>query len=393
MKKINNYLCDFPTLKNNDIAYFDYSATTFMPNIVFDKWNQSNIYCGVSIGRGNNVLTKRAKQQLEEAEKIFHNFFGLPNEYDLIYTKNVTESINLVSISLKNELNPLDIILVGPYEHHSNYLPWRKLAQETGAMFFEIPMLKNDELDYEFIKKYKDRIKIISISSVANTNGYYIDVNKISNIINDDTYFLVDQSQLTAHKKIISNKKIGVHFISSHKMYGPKNISLIAVKTSIIEKMEPVILGGGMVENVGYETKWNNGRMKFFSGTIDISLIAAFAEACKYINKVTYEKIAEEDKINSEIIKKCLLNNGYKIINSNNSVNYIISFYHKDIHPHDINEYLSQKNIIIRSGNICSQNSLRKLNINAINRISLGIGITKENLEKLCNELGAIVNE
>lgn len=390
IKKAN----DIPTLIRNKISYFDSSATTFMPQRVIDKWIEVNINAGVSIGRGNNNLSQKAKEELEKAEKIFTDFFKFNNDYDYIYTKNVTESINLLSIALEKKIKILDIILVGPYEHHSNYLPWKRLAEKTGAIFFEIPVLQNGELDYEYIEKYKDRIKVISISTVANTNGYHIDVNSICNIINDDTFLFVDQSQVTAHMEIIQNERISAHFISSHKMHGPKNISLISIKKQLINDLEPVILGGGMVENVGYSTKWINNRMKFFSGTIDISLIAAFAEACKFMKEYTYKKIKSNDEKYSKIIKKTLKENGYIIINEgNHCVNYIISFTHSQIHAHDINEFLSKNNIIIRSGNICSQNSIRKLNINAINRISLGIGLEEQDINKLCSKLGELTNE
>lgn len=385
---------EIPTILKNQISYFDSSATTFMPQRVIDKWIDVNTNSGVSIGRGNNILSLKAAHELEKAEEIFTNFFNFNNNYDYVYTKNVTESINLLSLSLENKIKIFDIILVGPYEHHSNYLPWKRLSEKTGAIFLEIPLRENGELDYEYIKKYKDRIKVIAISTVSNTNGYYIDVNNICNIINNDTLLFVDQSQVTAHMEIIQNEKISAHFISSHKMHGPKNISLMSIKKDLINELEPVILGGGMVESVGYNTKWHNNRMKFFSGTVDISLIAAFAEACMFIKEYSYDNIKLNDDKHSKIIKKALKENGYTIINEDNfCVNYIISFTHSKIHAHDINEFLSQNNIIIRSGNICSHNSIRKLNINAINRISLGIGLEEQNIEKLCSKLGELANE
>lgn len=146
-----------------------------------------------------------------------------------------------------------------------------------------------------------------------------------------------------------------------------------------------------MVETVGFKTEWLESNKKFNAGTMDISLISAWVEACKFIEKITYKDIEKRNNKYSKIIKETLKESGYEIIEiKDNCVNYIISFIHPNIHAHDINEYLSSKNIIIRSGNLCSQNALRKIESNALNRITLGIGISDADVKILCNELRRI---
>lgn len=386
-------LYEFPTLKSTKVKYFDYASTTFMPYSVMNSWKKYNVSCGVSIGRGSSILSNKATKELKKSEQVFKDFFGFDEEYDFIYAKNVTEGINLISLAIKENVNALDIILVGPFEHHSNYLPWKRLAKENGALFFEIPVLDNGEIDYDYIKKYKSRIKIISISSVCNTFGYKINIDKICDIIDYNTFLFVDDSQFATHNKLVQNDKISGHFISSHKMYGPKNISLIALKKDVIYKLSPVLLGGGMVETVGYNSTWLEDRRKFFSGTMDISLVVAFADACKFMESFGFELIQKRDEIYYHIIEQCLLENGYNIVRIGECVNYIISFTHPKIHSHDINEYLSKENIIIRSGNVCSQNSLKKIEFSSINRISFGLGVSLRDIYYLCDCLRRIVNE
>jgi cysteine desulfurase/selenocysteine lyase len=382
----------FPTLESNRVHYFDYSATSFMPERVMNKWREINCNSGVFIGRGSNILNKKAELILHESEQCFAIFFGLSEEYKYIYSKNVTETINILALSLEQQINPLDMIVVGPFEHHSNYLPWKYLAKKTGALFCEIPLNKQGDIDYSYLARNKDRIKIISISAVSNSFGYCIDVNKICDIIENKTLLFVDQSQVSAHTKIFTNDKIAGHFISSHKMYGPKNIAFVAVRQEIIKKLNPVILGGGMVDYVGFQDMWLDGRDKFLAGTMDIALIAAWAEACRFISDISYNFIQSRNEYYNKIIITALKEFGYKrIVINNNCVDYIISFTHDTIHPHDISEYLSNLNIIIRSGNLCSQNSIRKINNNAINRISLGLGITDNDVNILCTELGKII--
>ncbi len=372
--------------KNNKLHYFDYAATTFMSKEVMDKWIEVNSLSGVSLGRGNSILTKKASSYFDESNKRILDFFNLSKNYYNIYAKNVTEAINLIALGLDNYLKPLDIIVVGPFEHHSNYLPWKYLAKRTGALFFEIPLDKKGNVDYDYLNRYKDRIKIVSVSSVSNSFGFKLDINKICKRINDNTLLLVDESQIVAHEKINTNKRVGIHFLPSHKMYGPKGIAASAVRKDLINIINPSILGGGMVDNVSYEDTWLDNERKFMSGTFDVSLVSAWAEACSFLNKNDYLNQNKTNEYYKKIIKT-LKDNNYIIISNKDCAKYIISFIHPSIHAHDINEYLSEKNIIIRSGNLCSQNAIRKIETNAINRISLGIDTTDEDVEALCEEL------
>ena len=373
-------------VKNNNIHYFDYAATTFMSKDVIDKWIEVNTLSGVSIDRGNSSLTNKAMKYFVESDKSILDFFDLYENYSNIYTKNVTEAINLIALSLIDKIKQLDIILVGPFEHHSNYLPWKYLAKKTGALFYEIPLKKNGNVDYDYIERYRSRIKVISVSAVSNSFGYRLDIDRICNSISDETILLIDDSQIVAHEKINNNKKISVHFLPSHKMYGPKNIAAAAVRKDLIETIDPIILGGGMVDNVSFEDSWQKHNRKFMAGTFDISLLSAWAQACSFLNRLNY---LDQSKINkySDRIVSVLRDNGYIVLSDNNCSKYIISFIHPRIHAHDISEYLNSRNIIIRSGNLCSQNAIRKIETNAINRISLGIDTNDDDVNSLCIEL------
>lgn len=383
----------FPILRDFPISYFDYAATTFMPEQVMAKWREVNSTSGVFLNRGNNILTKHAKYELQCSENIFRDFFNLPDEYCFIYFKNVTESINVFALSLekKDSIGVPDIILVGPYEHHSNYLPWENLAKRVGATFCEMPTDNFGNPDYSFIEDNKDRIRVISISAVSNSFGYTIDIEKICSLISGETILLVDQSQVSAHMPILHNERISVHFLSSHKMYGPKNIAMAAIKRRLLDILEPVFLGGGMVESLGFENTWEKGRRKFFAGTMDIGLIRAWASSCEFISEISYSVIKQKNDFYSKKILKILYKyNFHPVFLENKCVNYIISFIHKKFHAHDINEFLSNNNVIIRSGNLCSQNALRKIGIYAINRISLGIGINDRDIQNLDEAMGKI---
>lgn len=388
---MNNINCS--VIKKNNIKYFDYSATTFMPDCVIEKWVEYNSLIGVSINRGSSILSKKSSLELEKSEETIKSFFDL-GDYDIIYNKNVTEAINHFAMGIEKIIKPMELIVVGPLEHHSNYLPWIRLAKKTNSLFMEIPLLENGELDYSFIDDNKDNIRIISISAISNSIGYKIDLNEIIKRINDRTILCVDDSQVVGHEKINNNDRIDVHFIPSHKMYGPKNISITFINKRTEKIVEPIVIGGGMVEKVGYETTYLDNINRFKAGTFDVSLVSAFSEACTFLTKKDYLDYSDKIKKYSKCIQRELVKNGYKLIRFDNKcVDYIISFYHPKIHAHDIEEFLNSNGIIIRSGNLCTQNSLRKLEVSAINRISLGLYVTRKDVDFLCEKLKEIAYE
>ena len=282
---------DFSLFRNNkDITYLDYAATTFMPDQVIKSWVHYQQNTGVSYNRGNGILSDIAENEYNKAKKIILNFFSAEETYDFVFGKNATECLNIVAYSLRDCLNQGDVILMGPYEHHSNILPWEKMAKETGACLVQLPLLEGGNINYSFWDSLdKKRIKVISISMVSNINSYAIDTMWLKAVKNDcDAIIILDVSQQVGHCEL-DCEKIGAdaYIMSAHKMYGPKNIGAAIVKKQLIEKMNPVLVGGGMVWNsLGAGPTWQLGAKKFEAGTFDVGLVSAWSEACKYLNSI-----------------------------------------------------------------------------------------------------------
>jgi len=369
---------------DQEIAYFDYAATTFMPQQVIEKWVEYQKNVGIFYGKGYNKLSIKAIEKFNEAESIMHKHFGIDESYEFIYGKNTTEVINIVALGIKKKIKPLDYILVGPYEHHSNLLPWKYLAKDREAIFLEMPLKSDGNIDWGYLEEIKNAVKVVSFSSVSNISGFKVDLNKVCEIF-DKSYIFVDESQQVAHKSLNTNNRITGYFLTSHKMYGPKNIAGALIKKSFLEDLEPTLLGGGMVNSVGLEDVWADYKHKFEAGTIDIGLIRAWAEACIFLHNVGYEYIEELEnycylRVREEMEK-------YKkicILDSHLDSKCMISFVDKQIHAHDVEYIFSKNNIIIRSGNLCAQPSIRKLEEVAINRISFGLGVSERDLDRLC---------
>ena len=381
-------------LKTKEIKYFDYAATTFMCKAAIEAYVEYQKNVGVLWGKGDNRLSEESHKIFEESVDTIRQHFGINDEYKLIIGKNVTELVNIIAHSLKKIISPMDIILTGPYEHHSNYLPWKYLARETEAIFMEMPLRENGEINIEYLAETADKVKIVAFSSVSNVNGYQMPIEKLMEIFSEETMIFTDESQKVGHDKINLNKKITGYLLSSHKMYGPKNIAGAFLKVELIDKMAPFFLGGGMIYHQDYDDTWSEGVQKFYAGTYDVGLLAAWSAACKYIQEISYEKIKSREAKYFEKVKEELEKmSQVKIINGANSVKSLISFVNKKMHAHDVEKFLATGNYIIRSGNLCGQSALRKLGYNAVNRISFGAETDLEQVKELCNQLKNIDEE
>lgn len=371
----------------NNIHYFDYAATTFMCDAALNGYNAFHKNIGILWGKGHNELATLSKNCFDEAIRGLHDHFNIDNEYGVLLGKNTTEVINVIAYSIEHMIQPWDVILVGPYEHHSNYLPWKYLAKRTNAMFIEMPLDSDGNIDLKYLKSIAEKVRVVAYSTVANTNGFFIK-KIINSIFKEDTMIFTDESQMLAHSPLEISKDVAGYILSSHKMYGPKNIAAAFLKNSLIEHMNPVILGGGMIESQQFIDTWSEGEYKFYSGTYDVGLLYAWKMACDYIDSITYSVIHKEEQKMYDYIAKFLTQfKCVKICSSDNSSKSILSFSHSHIHPHDIEEFLSHDNVIIRSGNMCAQNALRKIGYNALNRISFGVGITDQDINALCESL------
>lgn len=363
-----------------EIHYLDYAATTFMNQSALEKYNWFQENIGVLWGKGHNKLADASYSVFAESIKKIKEFFGINDEYSLIFGKNATEITNILAFSVADFIKSGDVILVGPYEHHSNYLPWKYLARRKDAIFLEMPIV-NDVIDIDYLKTIKDRIKICSYSSVANTNGFKVSISSLNDILPARSFVFVDESQKVAHEPIELSNRITGHILSSHKMYGPKNIAGAAVKNVFLNCAKPLLLGGGMISVQKLNDQWKECEKKFYAGTFDVGLVASWAEACDYLSRVTWNRIMIQQRICREFIYSELKNKkNISIISKADSSESLISFVHKNIHSHDVEEEFFERDVIIRSGHMCAQNALKSFGEYAICRISFGLGISDEDL-------------
>lgn len=396
---MREYRADFAVYRNNpDLCYLDYAATTFMPDSVIDAWINFHQHYGISIGRGSNYLSAKANRIFEESSMKILDFFHATKKYQLIYTKNATESANLLASILVNMINPGDIIVTTEYEHHSNLLPWIKLASDKDAIVLKLPILPNGNIDYDFIERsLYDKIKIITVTMESNVNSYTPQIEKIKLLKKETNAILVfDMSQVVGHSKVdCGSIDADAYFMSAHKMYGPKNIGGLLMKNDICEELPPFMLGGGMVwSSLGGKPTWYKDFRRYMAGTFDVGLVFAWAKACEYMKEIGMTQIASSDFNLKSYLKESVAHlHRFCLIPEGTEHGYSLSSFTLDgIHSHDVAALLSEEHIVIRTGHMCAQPTLQAFHQESICRVSWGIGTDVSDVDRFIDAISERVN-
>ncbi|MDP2672355.1 MAG: cysteine desulfurase, partial [Nanoarchaeota archaeon] len=286
-----NFKKDFPIFENNkNLIYLDSASTSQKPKQVIKAISNFYEKENANVGRGIYTLAEKTSEKYNQARETIANFINSEPE-EIIFTKNTTESINLLSSTL-NSIIPKDKneIVLTVMEHHSNLVPWQEFAKKNNFKLKFIPITKNYELDYEKAKEIiNDKTAILAITHVSNVFGTINDIKKLIQLAKKyNVLTIIDVAQSIAHIKI-NVKDFDCDFLafSGHKMFGPTGIGVLYGKQELLEKLPPFLFGGGMIDSVSYENaSWTESPEKFEAGTQNYCGAIALAEAVKYIKKI-----------------------------------------------------------------------------------------------------------
>jgi len=401
--KINNKIAkklrkDFPIFKNNKgMIYLDNASTSQRPKQVIKAVTDFYEKDNANVGRGLNTLAEKAMADYDNARKTIASFINADTE-EIIFTRNTTESLNLLSYTLSSIIpKKKDEIVLTEMEHHSNLVPWQQLAKRN-KMKLKIIRIKEDfTLDMKDAKqKITNKTAILSFTHVSNVLGTINQIKELIKLGNKNKAItIVDAAQSISNIKI-DVKKLDCDFLafSSHKMLGPTGIGILYGKKEILEKMPPFNFGGGMIKRVEWENaEWADIPEKFEAGTQNIAGAIGLGEAIKYLEKIGFENIADwEKELTEYTLKKLKEIPGIKIYNpmANKSAG-IISFSLGKIHPHDVSALLDEKGIVIRAGHCCAMPLMKKLGIpQGVSRISFSIFNTFEEIDNITEALKKI---
>lgn len=391
---------DFPIFENKNIAYLDSGATTQKPRYVLDKINEYYEKSNANPHRGAYSLSVEATELYEGARAKIANFINAKYQEEIIFSKNASESLNLVAYSYGlDNLSEGDEVVLSIMEHHSNLVPWQMVTKKTKSTLKYMYINRDFELSKEEIEsKITDKTKIVAITQVSNVLGT---INNVKEIIKyahkKGAKVLVDASQSIPHMKV-DVRDLDADFLafSGHKMLAPLGIGVLYGKREILNKMNPFLMGGDMIEYV-YEQNTTFAPLpnKFEAGTQNVEGVVGLAAAIEYIEKIGYDEI---DKIEKEVVSYAIDELSkldfltlYMTPNRENHSS-VISFNINGVHPHDVASILDSENVCVRSGNHCAQPLMRFLGIDSTCRASFYFYNTKEDVDRLVKALNKAYN-
>lgn len=384
---------DFPILSQKingkPLIYFDNAATTQKPQSVIDALASYYQTINANIHRGIHTLAEKATAEYELTRETIKNFINSPTSEQIIFTKGVTESINLVARSYGGAfLKQGDEVLISTMEHHSNIVPWQIICEEKRAVLNIIPIDETGDILFnEYEKLLSSKTKIVAIVHASNALGT---INPIKSMIEKahevGAVVLVDGAQAASHIDIdVQDLNADFYCLSSHKLYGPTGVGVLYGKTQLLEKMPPYQGGGEMIREVTFaKTTYNDLPYKFEAGTPNIADTIALRKAIEYVQKVGKVTIgAYESELLTHATNVLREFKEIKFIGTAKNKVSVCSFVMQGIHPQDIGIILDAEGIAIRTGHHCTQPLMDWYGIAGTARASFAFYNTKEEIDQL----------
>lgn len=394
-KAVNKYLQDFPLIQNNpNIHYLDSAATAQRPACVLKAVDEYFKKSNGNAGRGSHDLAIASSTLVEETRKNLANFLNVKDSDSLVFTKNCTEALNIISYSYGlNNLKPGDEILIGVSNHHANLVNWQFVAEKTGAEIKYIYLDSEGLLDLnDFSSKLSKHTKIVAVSSVVNTTGVINPIKEIIKATHDvGAITIIDGSQAITHfEQDLPQLDCDFYVFSGHKIFSIFGVGVLYGKKELLNSMPPFLYGGDMINFVTEEkSEFKDSPHKFEGGTLDTAAIVSLNSAIKYIESLGYTEIEKTIKeLDSYALEKL---KAYSFVETyftktENRVG-IIAFNVKNVHSHDTAYILNEYGVMVRSGHHCTQPLMNYIKVPSCCRASFSIFNTKEDVDVMLTAL------
>lgn len=386
---------DFPLLgrtvrDGKRLVYLDSGATSQKPNAVLDAERDFNEQHNAAVHRGAHQIAEEATEAYESARSAVAAFVGA--DYDeIVWTKNATEALNLVSYAMLNaslgaggpeaemfRLAPGDEIVVTELEHHANLVPWQQLAARTGAVLRWIPATDDGRLDLGALEVIGERTRVVAFTHASNVTGAITDVEPIVHRAKSyGALTVLDACQSVAHLPV-NFKALDIDFaaFSGHKMLGPTGVGALYGRRRLLERMPPFLTGGSMVEVVTMEqTTFMPPPQRFEAGTQMVAQTVGMHAAVEYLSAIGMDNLAaHEDRLSALMLEGMAQVPGLRILGPSDSWNRlaVVAFEIEGVHPHDVGQVLDDQGIAVRVGHHCAQPVHRSFGVHASTRASAG---------------------
>jgi len=389
---MKNIRKDFPILKRKingkPLVYLDNAATTQKPFQVIEKITDYYSNHNANIHRGIHRLSEEATEDYEGTRGKTAKFVNA-GDNEIVFTKNTTESLNLLAYSFFRTLKKGDEIVLSIMEHHSNIVPWQMLI-ERGVKLKFTDINGDGSLKINHLEKLvTKKTKIVSITHTSNVLGTINPIKEITKIAHDaGAFMIVDGAQSVPHMHV-DVKKLGCDFLafSGHKMLGPMGVGVLYGREDSLRNVTPFLRGGDMIKEVHQqEATWNDIPWKFEAGTPNVADVIGFGAALDYLNEIGMNNIENHEKMLTKYAMHQLSSiKGLTIHGTAKEHGSALSFSLAGVHPHDVATILDSEGIAIRSGHLCAQPLMERLGVPAVSRASFYLYNTKEDVDKLIN--------
>lgn len=391
---------DFPILNKpingRELVYLDSASTSQKPTQVLDVMRDFYENTNANVHRGAYFLSDRASRSMEGARKKVARLIGAPDSDEVIFTKNATESLNLIAQSWgRANLSRGDVVVLSVIEHHANIVPWHMLAAERGIELRFIPVGDDGLLDLSNLDELLDGAKLVSITAMGNVTGAIVPVDRIAKAAHAvGALCAVDACQLVPH--VPTNvAELGCDFLafSGHKMCGPTGIGVLWARKEILEAMPPFLGGGGMIANVtteGFTTA--DVPHKFEAGTPPIAEIVGLGAAADYLTAIGMDNIRRHEiELSAYFMRSIKERHGDDVVvhgpSEPSQRGAVFSFAYKDVHPHDLSQVLDERGVSVRAGHHCAKPLMKHLGVGATARASLYIYNDESDVDQLVEAL------
>ena len=386
------------TVIQHDWIYIDNAATSQRPQCVLDAETEFYQKYNANPLRGNYPLSVEATEHYEDARKAVRDFLGAKSAREIIFTRNTTESINLVAYSYGlSHVQAGDEILVSIMEHHSNLLPWQMVARQTGATLRFMECRQDGSLDLDEVQEQiTEKTKIVAITQISNVLGRENPVKEIAAMAHaKNAVIVVDGAQSTPHMAVnVRDLDVDFFAFSGHKLFGPMGIGVLYGKKKLLKDMPPFLSGGEMIESVTRDSaKYAELPHKFEAGTVNAAGAVGLHAAIRYVQSIGFDMMQERELA---VTRRAL--EGLKgiphvhVLGSDKAEEHtgILTFTIDDIHPHDVSEILIADGICVRAGHHCAQPLLTHLGISSATRASFMFYNTEEEADLFVKSIAGI---
>ena len=390
---------DFPILDRQvhgrRLVYLDSASSSQKPASVIDAMSRYYETTHANVHRGVYAIAEESTRLFEAARASLARFVGARSAQEIVFTKNVTEAINLVSYSWgRSNLGPGDVVVLTEMEHHANLVPWLALKAERGIELRFLPLTDDGELDLSDLERTLEGAKLLGVSAMSNVLGTINPIRKLADAAHAaGALILVDGAQHAPHLPT-DVKALDVDFfgITAHKMLGPTGIGALWARAELLESMPPFLGGGEMIRDVrldGFTT--NDVPWKFEAGTPPIAEAVGLGAAIEYLNAIGMDAVRQHEKaLTSYALDQLQSRHPGLVLHGPLDVDKrggVISFNYNDVHPHDLSQVLDEAGVCVRAGHHCAKPLMRKLGVGATARASFSVYNDEADVDALVEAL------